>query len=69
MVQESVEYGGGENFVPGELTIFLHADPCQRYADTDQIPAMYLERERYLLKGYDRSDRIIYGTGRFVRSA
>ena len=49
--------------------IFLHADACERYPETDQIPAMFLERESYLLKGYDRDDRIIYGTGRIVKSA
>jgi len=49
--------------------IFLHADACERYPETDQIPAMFLERESHLLKGYDRDDRIIYGTGRIVKSA
>ncbi len=30
---------------------------------------MFLLRERYLLKGYGRDDRIVYGTGRIVPSA
>ena len=48
--------------------IFLHAEPCERYPETDQIPAMFLKRESYLLKGYGRDDRIIYGTGQIVNS-
>ena len=49
--------------------IFLHADPCERYPETDQVPAMFLARESYLLKGYGRDDRIVYGTGQIVESA
>ncbi len=48
--------------------IFLHADACERYPETDQVPAMFLKRESYLLKGYGRDDRIIYGTGQIVKS-
>ena len=32
--------------------IFLHAEPCERYPVTGETPAMFLQRERYLLKGY-----------------
>ena len=49
--------------------IFLHAGPCARYPGTDRTPAMFLKRESYLLKGYARDDRIVYGTGQIVRSA
>ncbi|MDH3596581.1 MAG: DUF1203 domain-containing protein [Rhodospirillales bacterium] len=49
--------------------IFLHADPCARYPETDRTPAMFLEREGYLLKGYGPDDRIVYGTGQIVESA
>ena len=49
--------------------IFLHAEPCRRYPETDRIPAMFLERETYLLKGYCPDDRIVYGTGQIVKSA
>ncbi len=49
--------------------IFLHAEPCGRYPESDRVPAMFLERESYLLKGYGADDRIVYGTGRIVRSA
>jgi len=48
--------------------IFLHADPCTRYPETAEVPAMFLKRESYLLKGYCRDDRIVYGTGEIVKS-
>lgn len=46
--------------------IFLHADPCGAYRDVDAVPAMYLRGEPRILRGYDRNDRIIYGTGKVV---
>ena len=49
--------------------IFLHAEPCERYPVTGETPAMFFQRERYLLKGYHPNDRIFYGTGRIVPSA
>ena len=49
--------------------IFLHAEPCERYPVTGEPPAMFLQRESYLLKGYHPNDRIYYGTGRIVPSA
>lgn len=49
--------------------IFLHAEPCERYPVTGETPAMFLQRGRYLLKGYHPNDRIYYGTGRIVPSA
>ena len=49
--------------------IFLHAEPCPRYPLTGAVPPMFLSRERYLIKGYGRDDRIVYGTGRIVASA
>ena len=49
--------------------IFLHAEPCDRYPVTGEMPAMFLKRERYLLKGYRADDRICYGTGQIVPSA
>lgn len=48
--------------------IFLHAEPCERYPETDQVPAMFLRRESYLLKGYGGDDRIVYGSGQIVKS-
>lgn len=49
--------------------IFLHAEPCERYPETDRIPPMILSREPRLLKGYGDNDRIVYGTGEIVASA
>ena len=46
--------------------IFLHAEPCARYPETGETPAMFLRRESYLVKGYDAEDRIVYGTGQIV---
>ena len=48
--------------------IFLHAQPCSRYPVNDIVPPMFLKRESYLLKGYGRDDRIVYGTGEIVKS-
>lgn len=48
--------------------IFVHAKPCRRYPENDVIPEMFLKRERFLLKGYCKDNRIVYGTGRIVKS-
>ena len=49
--------------------IFLHADSCQRYAESDDMPPMFLSREAFLLKGYGTDNRIIYGTGKIVKTS
>ena len=46
--------------------IFLHAEACGRYAEETKVPAMFLERERFLMRGYGADDRIVYGTGGIV---
>jgi len=47
--------------------IFLHAEPCERYADQDAAPPMFFKNgRRYLIKGYYANDRIAYGTGTIV---
>lgn len=46
--------------------IFLHAAPCDAYRDVGAVPAIYLRGEPRILRGYDRNDRIVYGTGRVV---
>jgi hypothetical protein len=48
--------------------IFLHAS-CPRRPDSPELPAMFLERKDYLIRGYGADDRIVYGTGRIVPSA
>lgn len=49
--------------------IFLHADGCARHPDSQDVPAMFLARESYLMRGYGSDDRIVYGTGRTVAPA
>ena len=46
--------------------VFLHAATCARHAESAETPAMFLERERLLLRGYGEDDRIVYGTGQVV---
>ena len=45
--------------------IFLHAEPCTRYAVCGDIPTM-LQSDRYLIRGYGADDRIVYGSGQIV---
>lgn len=42
--------------------IFLHADECPPYAETT-VPPILTTSKDYLLRGYGRDDRIVYGTG------
>ena len=42
--------------------IFLCAKPCKRHQD-DHIPEIFSQSPDYLIKGYNREDRIVYGTG------
>lgn len=46
--------------------IFLHAEPCTRHDSDAGMPSMFRERTGYLVRGYDRSDRIVYGSGSVV---
>lgn len=46
--------------------IFLHAEPCGAYRKSEAVPAMYLDGEPRILRGYDRDNRILYGTGKVV---
>ncbi len=49
--------------------IFPHAEPCQRHGEVAEVPALFLNREQLLIRGYDFDDRIVYGTGQVVPSA
>jgi hypothetical protein len=49
--------------------IFLHAEPCRRHADSENVPAMFLGRKEYLIRGYSNEDRIVYGSGKIVPPA
>ena len=42
--------------------VFLHADACERYPQTQAIPPM-LNSPDYIVRGYGADDRIVYGTG------
>jgi hypothetical protein len=46
--------------------IFLHAESCIRHDEAGATPAMFAKRERFLIRGYDHDDRIVYGTGQIV---
>lgn len=41
--------------------IFLHAEPCRRFAGSATTPAPLLRRARHLVKGYRADNRIYYG--------
>lgn len=49
--------------------IFLHADQCPRYPEVADLPPVIAVRRLFLLKGYNRQDRIVYGTGQLVPPA
>jgi hypothetical protein len=42
--------------------IFLHAEPCKRYAAEEIVPPM-LASPDYIVRGYGENDRIVYGSG------
>ena len=46
--------------------IFLHAEPCARATESDLLPEMYRPMAAHIVRGYDRHDRIVYGTGAVV---
>jgi hypothetical protein len=45
--------------------IFLCAEDCARYPQSDGVPALYRNREM-LIRGYDHRERIIYGSGKVI---
>lgn len=49
--------------------IFLCADPCTRHVDDGTLPEALTSSPDYLIKGYGRTDRIVYGTGQVVPTA
>ena len=46
--------------------IFLHAEACDRYGGAAKVPAIFRNRERIMIRGYGRDDRIVYGSGRVI---
>jgi len=45
--------------------IFLHAEECERAASNAEPPEM-LASSDYIVRGYGKDDRIVYGTGAVV---
>ena len=45
--------------------IFLHANECSPWTAED-LPPVIENRNRLLIRGYSKDDRIVYGTGRNV---
>lgn len=43
--------------------IFLHAKRCERYRAEEIQPVVLRTSNDYILRGYGRNDRIVYGTG------
>lgn len=43
--------------------IFIHADPCPRYAASEAKPPVLGDSPDFILRGYGADDRIVYGTG------
>lgn len=48
--------------------VFLHAEACERAADSACLPPLLARRKAHLIKGYGADDRIVYGTGQVVAS-
>lgn len=46
--------------------IYLHADQCQRYPEISDPPAGFLEETQMMMRGYNKDQRIVYGTGAIV---
>jgi len=46
--------------------IFLHAAPCPAYEEDGTLPPRYLSGGPMILRGYDKRDRILYGTGKVI---
>ena len=45
--------------------IFLCAEECVNGSSVDELPA-FLASERYIARGYDAGERIVYGTGQIT---
>ncbi len=43
--------------------IFLHKTPCKRYATEEVLPPVLASSRDFIVRGYGKNDRIVYGTG------
>jgi len=48
--------------------IFVHAEASEPGGGTDAIPP-FLNSPRYIIRGYDARDRIVYGTGQIIATS
>lgn len=46
--------------------IFLHKKECEPYVDTGSTPSALSNKETLIVRGYDKDERIVYGTGEVV---
>ena len=44
--------------------IFLHAKPCRRYSAEEVSPAILATSPDFILRGYNKENKIVYGTGK-----
>ena len=43
--------------------IFLHKTPCKRYEAEEILPPVLASSKDFIVRGYGKNDRIVYGTG------
>lgn len=48
--------------------VFLHAEECTPYAGDDALPEVLTTSPDFILRGYDKDERIVYGTGAVTAS-
>ena len=46
--------------------IFLHKKECKPYVDDGSLPSAITNKETLIMRGYDKDERIVYGTGKIV---
>ena len=49
--------------------IFLHKTPCRRYEAEEVLPPVLTTSPDFIVRGYGKSNRIVYGTGAVTPSA
>ncbi len=45
--------------------VFVCAQDCKRHSESSGVPSLYKDRQM-LIRGYDRNERIVYGTGKAI---
>ena len=46
--------------------IFLCGKKCQRHHETSELPKMFADWDKTLIRGYNEEGRIVYGTGSVI---